>query len=139
MNDREEFEERCIKDLQCGESLRQWLTERIERSFESFGVEYEVPRWWRICWLVACNSGSFQVHGWGCIGYTGGPFKEGLDQEEAMELTRCEAFLEGFDVGSSESGSAFDFLMPVYKEFIKANREEYDAQINAEDQAPVSS
>ena len=53
----------------------------------------------RVCWLITCNGGPV-VSGWGCIGYSGGPFQEGLDQNDTLELLQCNAFIDGWQIGS---------------------------------------
>ena len=48
----------------------------------------------RVSWLVKCNGG-FDVCGWGYIGYSGGAFQHGLEQNDAIELIQWKSYFDG--------------------------------------------
>ncbi len=115
MNFDPETLERLPIDVPEFPAFEQWLDEEVDaRTF--LGATMRVKRWQRLLWLVACNGGSWQVHSWGCIG-GGDPFQSGLEQNDAIELMRSEAFIEGASavVGSS----IFDYLFPTFEKFVK--------------------
>jgi len=80
------------------------------------------------CYLVACNGGKTVVRGWGVIGYGAGPFKQGLEMREALDLMQLVAFITGVEF---VCGGAQALMDPMIDAWLKARLAEHEAANNA--------
>jgi hypothetical protein len=103
-------------------TLKEFLEELVEHKQHEFDAPQKIERWKRIAYLTYCNGGSFNVSGWGITGYSGGIFKEGLTQSEAMELI----FISGVIEGSCWYDKLFQTVyIPMINVWIKELQEKY--------------
>lgn len=110
------------------DKLKLWLNQEVKHS-SGWGAPTEmIPRYKRIGFLLSCNGGSFVVCQWGTIGYGGGPFRNGLEQEEAMELMHYSSFFDGCEfMGAPVHMILEPFLKSYYDEIMalyKAHQQE---------------
>lgn len=92
------------------DQLTAWLNEPLD----SGQKRYE-----RITWLVKCNGG-FVVRGWGIISNDGGPWEQGLDMQDAIDLIRWDAFFSALTFAGQPIGDAFKPLFDEYVARIEA-------------------
>ena len=82
-----------------------------------------MPTWKRISFLVAANGG-WRVGGWGFLSYGGG-HPRGLDQNDAIDLIRYEAFFNGATMFGN--CAPFDDFHPYYMRYVEENdRQTFD-------------
>lgn len=92
-----------------------WLNYPIDHAESIFDKPVSVPRYERIAYLFACNGG-FEVYQCGIIISDGSAFKKGLDQNEAIELMRFNAFLQGVELLLGEA--IHRILAPLIDKYI---------------------
>lgn len=90
-----------------------WLQEPISLS-RRFEPAVIVPRHERICFLVAANGG-FEFKGWGSITTSAAGHQQGLDQDDALHLIDCAAYLRGLQAGGVEWEPAFVRYWDAYR------------------------
>jgi hypothetical protein len=71
-----------------------WLNEEVKVAETNYTDALTMPRHQRLSFLVTLNHG-FEVRGWGC--FSTGPYghRQGLEQEEALELIHYNGFISG--------------------------------------------
>lgn len=112
--------------------LRSWLDVRITVK-ELDGTERVMSQAERLAELVGVN-GSMAVRGWGTI-VTGGAWgRQGLDQDEAMELISDCGFLSGVKFVDPKS---FEELIGEVKKLIHAKQVEHARQVQLAEKIPT--
>ena len=109
-------------------NLEDWLNEQVEHREDPFSVSVMVPRYERLAFLIGCNGGRLQVSGWGIISYRGGPFRQGLHQDEAFELMHYASFLDGV---SFVAGDISLVLEPLLKSYFQHRQKAYESDMSA--------
>lgn len=91
----------------------------------------ETVRCARIAELISVNGGYAEVNGWGAITYGGGLYgREGLDQDEAMELMQLASFLAGVAFAFPEAKA---FIGGRFKAYWDERRRGLEKQDGADD------
>jgi len=107
-------------------NITEFLNELVQHRQNEFDEYQMIERWKRLAYLLYCNGGGFQVSGWGITGYSGGIFKQGLTQNEALELIE----FSGIIGGASWYDLSFDTVfMPKINDWLKELNEQYDKQL----------
>lgn len=104
-------------------TFTEWLELPTKHRENTLEAEREVPRHERISFLVACNGG-WDVGGWGYISHSGGPFRRGLEQDEAITLVFYGGVFEGLTLAGVDS---FTIFQPYYKKYYDARQAAYEA------------
>ena len=107
-------------------TLDEWLQVKTEHTESELSAPTRIPRYQRMAFLFFCNGASFKVNGWGYIGYSGGPFRQGLDQDEALELIEYAAFLQGVEFCGVDVTAK---LMPLFDAYLKERNETYYKEV----------
>jgi hypothetical protein len=106
-------------------NLTEFLNELVRHRQHQFEEYQMIERWKRLAYLLYCNGG-FEVTGWGTTGYSGGIFKQGVTQDEALELIE----LNGVIGGASWYDLSFNTVfMPKMDAWIKELNEKYENEI----------
>lgn len=71
----------------------------------------------RLCYLIYANGG-FDVHGWGMTSFDG-IHTRGLEQDEALELIQCKAYIDGLFDGGID-------VLAVLESYFKSYVEKYN-------------
>lgn len=75
-------------------NCKEWLEIEIEVR-DPYQQMRKMPRWERICFLMAANGGTAVVSSWGFLsGYKNG-HRRGLEQDQALELIFYYGFING--------------------------------------------
>lgn len=98
------------------EKSNKWLTQEIDFRGDQSTLAKKGPRYKRLAYLVCCNGGRWDSRTYGIVGYAGGPFKEGLDYDEHVELNAYGHFMSGLIYAGIP---IFDDFKPLYNNFIK--------------------
>lgn len=107
-------------------NISEFLDDQVDHRVHEWNEPQKKPRWQRLVWLMACNGGRMEVYSAGIIGYTGGPFKEGLTQSEAYELMNMGNFIAG---ASMYDDSFQNRYMPMINDWVKEQNELYNKHI----------
>jgi hypothetical protein len=102
-------------------NLSDWLHEPVPHREDTLSIAVSIPRYERIGFLLGCNGGRWNVSQWGIVGYNGGPFRQGLEQDEALELMYYSAFLDG--VTLALGGDAVrDIVRPIIDQYFRLSQ-----------------
>jgi len=100
-------------------SVYVFLTQEREETDQWSHLPPTHPVWWQLFYLIVCNGG-WNVGGWGVISSMGGPFKQGLEQNEAIQLIYYKGWADGATVAGVDVYAA---LEQPFKRFITLHEE----------------
>jgi hypothetical protein len=94
-------------------------------------VTETIEKWKRIAYLLWCNNGTFEVRSWGVLDTGEFPWKQGLTQQEALELIYIGAVVNACSWYERDTfETVFTPLINQYIEQILAFNKKYWEQKN---------